>query len=165
MSSLRLRGLGIGLKHKQVLSMAQRGHFPIKMTQKATNLGDLFRFLVLLWYARVFYSSVVHTIFSCTNILICVQAVGTQDYLETDINCSGNALCPETGSVYIFTSDDASGTSWTQQGEKIKNPNPTDISDRFGDSVALSSDGLLLVGASQNDEFGSNNGNFYLYAT
>jgi hypothetical protein len=68
---------------------------------------------------------------------------GGEDSSATGIDGAQNANdAASAGAVYVFT---RSGTSWSQQAY-IKASN-TDPDDRFGDSVALSGDGLV-VGAS-----------------
>lgn len=61
------------------------------------------------------------------------------------VNPTSNNLTPNSGAVYIFT---RSGTTWSQQAY-LKASNP-DVSDLFGESVALDGD-TLAVGAKEED--------------
>ena len=63
----------------------------------------------------------------------------------------------ESGSAYIFRYD---GTSWSQT-EKLT-ANDAASSDRFGYSVAISCD-TVVVGANQNDDNGTDSGSAYVY--
>jgi len=70
-----------------------------------------------------------------------------EDGSSAGINGARNNDLSNSGAIYVFT---RSGSTWTQQAY-IKASNPT-ISDRFGYSVALSSDGnTLAVGATFED--------------
>jgi hypothetical protein len=75
-------------------------------------------------------------------------------YNESDSGTSGN------GAVYVFT---RSGSSWSQQAKLLAGDKAS--GDRFGYSVALSSDGnTALIGASlENDSGTSGNGAAYVF--
>jgi len=67
----------------------------------------------------------------------------------------------DTGSAYIFT---RSGTTWSEQ-TKINVPNST-VSDYFGNSVSISSDGnTAIVGAYREDTGGTSAGSAYIYTS
>jgi len=82
-----------------------------------------------------------------------------------------NNLAAQSGAVYVFS---RSGTTWVQEAY-IKASN-TDLGDRFGNSVSISSDGTKLVvdalpedsvfrgiNANQNDNTASNSGAVYVF--
>ncbi len=61
-----------------------------------------------------------------------------------------------SGSAYLFS---RAGTTWTQQ--KLVAPDAA-AGDRFGSSVSISA-GVLLIGAEENDDGGSNSGSAYIF--
>ena len=82
-------------------------------------------------------------------------AVGAPGEASNGVGVGGNPQAdnstPGAGAVYVFV---RSGTSWTQQAY-LKASNP-DVSDAFGSSIALSSDGNTLVaGAPSEDSNGT----------
>lgn len=83
------------------------------------------------------------------------------------ISSNGNTVCigsvghkTKRGAVYVF---ERAGNSWVQQA-KLEAPDAVD-NDSFGNDVAVSSDGnMLLIGSPMRDKPGySNNGGVYAY--
>ncbi|MCP4423582.1 MAG: hypothetical protein GY803_03725, partial [Chloroflexi bacterium] len=64
-----------------------------------------------------------------------------------------------SGSAYIFTYD---GATWTQQAKPLASDGAAD--DRFGDSVAISGD-TVVVGAYRDDDKGTDSGSAYVFST
>ena len=89
------------------------------------------------------------------------------DYFGKSVAISGDSVVvgaygnddagSTSGSAYVFT---RSGTTWTEQ-QKVTASDAA-AGDRFGESVAISGD-TLLVGAHANDDAGSNSGSAYVF--
>ena len=90
-----------------------------------------------------------------------------EDHLGSAVSISGNtavvAALPDdaagasSGSVYVFT---RSGTAWTQ--EQKLNADDAEAYDRFGTSVAIDGD-TIIVGASFDDDNGADSGAAYVF--
>ena len=89
------------------------------------------------------------------------------DYFGSSVAVSGDSVVvgatfdndggSDSGSAYVFT---RSGTSWTQQSKLTANDATEE--DRFGCSVAISDDSIV-IGAYQDDDNGSNSGSAYVF--
>ncbi len=80
--------------------------------------------------------------------------------LSAPAKTTHTVLVPDAGSAYLFT---RSGTTWTEQ-EKIT-PNDPFNGDRFGASVALSSDNLVVGAAEKNLTSPNGQGAAYSFST
>ena len=91
---------------------------------------------------------------------VALSSDGTTALIGTDGEKGSNS--EEAGSAYVF---DVSGGSWSQQAKLL--PDDGDNSDRFGYSVAVSSDGTTaLVGACKDaDPNGKWSGSAYVFDT
>ena len=90
-----------------------------------------------------------------------------EDFFGTSVSISGDYIVvgaelnddngSNSGSAYVFK---RSGTSWAQQDKLL--PSDGAMDDNFGQSVSISGD-YAVVGASSNNDNGSNSGSAYLF--
>ena len=82
---------------------------------------------------------------------------GTAVSVDGEIAIIGASQHAQMGAVYIYS---WSGIAWDQE-IKLSNPD-SDLDDRFGSSVAISGD-VLIVGAELDDNLGNNSGTAYIF--
>ena len=85
------------------------------------------------------------------------------DNIGVDVDISGNVAIVggfkwDFGTAYVFSY--TSGNTWVQQSKLI--PNDNEISDRFGQTVAIS-ENIILVGSPLEDTNGTESGSAYIF--